>query len=328
MALSYVLEFLYRQLFVTPPYPKKDFAGQTIIVTGANTGLGLEAARHFTRLNAEKVILAVRNLDKGETAKQSIEASTKRPNTVEVWQLDLSSYESVKQFVKRIEGLRRLDAVLENAGIFTARYSITEGNESTITTNVISTFLLALLVLPKLRETATKFNVHPRLSIVSSDLHIMAKFPERNAENIFETISSKDTADMPDRYSLSKLLQIFSVRELAHLISESSRPKVIVNCMTPGACHSDVLRESTGIEAAMMTVASFFLARSTEVGSRTLVAGIEGGEETHGQYMADCHVEKPAALVSSDDGAKTQKRVWSELSQKLEAIQPGILQNI
>lgn len=57
-------------------------------------GLGLEAARHFTRLNAERVILGVRNLEKGEAAKNSIEESTNRKGAVEVWQLDLTSYES------------------------------------------------------------------------------------------------------------------------------------------------------------------------------------------------------------------------------------------
>ncbi|KAI9874677.1 MAG: hypothetical protein M1830_009419 [Pleopsidium flavum] len=124
----------------------KQFTGQTIIVTGANCGLGLEAARHFIRLHAEKVILAVRNLEKGEAAKQSIETSEKRVDVVEVWQLDLASYESVKQFASRAEGLNRLDVVVENAGIVTKKLSMMEDNESSITTNVISTFLLALLI--------------------------------------------------------------------------------------------------------------------------------------------------------------------------------------
>ncbi|KAF5988825.1 retinol dehydrogenase 12 [Fusarium bulbicola] len=66
------------------PVPTTSFQGQTIIVTGSNTGLGLEAARHFVRLDAELVILAVRSLEKGEAAKASIEASTKRKNVVQV----------------------------------------------------------------------------------------------------------------------------------------------------------------------------------------------------------------------------------------------------
>lgn len=95
-ALSWFFGFLYSQFLVTPPKPTKSFAEQTVIVTGANTGLGLEAARHITRLNATKVILAVRNTSKGEAAKRSIEESTGRLGVVEVWPLDLSNYESVK----------------------------------------------------------------------------------------------------------------------------------------------------------------------------------------------------------------------------------------
>lgn len=191
---------LYSQLFVTPRYSTKQFTGQTIIVTGANCGLGLEAARHFVRLDAEKVILAVRNHEKGEAAKKSIEASEKRADVVEVWQLDLASYESVKRFASRAEGLNRLDVVVENAGILTRKFSIMEDNESTITTNVTSTFLLALLILPKLRDTAVKFDVLPRLVVVASFVHYLTQFPERETDNIFDTLNDQGTANMDDRY--------------------------------------------------------------------------------------------------------------------------------
>ncbi len=195
--------FVYNQLITKLPYPTEDFGGQTVIVTGANVGLGLEAARHFVRLSAEKVILGVRTISKGEVARKSIEASTSRLNVLEVWQLDLSKYESVKQFVKKAEGLRRLDAVVENAGISTTEYEVFEDNESTITVNVVSTMLLALLILPKLRETAMNYHVIPRLTIVSSAVHTLTKFPERKENNIFNTLNGKDTANMPDRYTNS-----------------------------------------------------------------------------------------------------------------------------
>ena len=201
--MSFFLNFLYAQLLVSLPYPTTDFAGQTVIVTGANTGLGLEAARHFVRLNAAKVILGVRNLDKGEVARKSIEASTKRIDVVEVWHLDLSTYASVKEFAKRAESLKRLDVVVENAGIGTNIFTLMEENESVITTNVVSPSLLALLILPKLRETATKFNVIPRLVVVASDLHFLTSFPERKSDDIFDTLSYKETANMADRYTLS-----------------------------------------------------------------------------------------------------------------------------
>ena len=128
---GFMPKFFYSQLFVTPPVPSKDLTGKTIIVTGANTGLGKEAARHYVRLNAERVIIACRSLDKGEAAKKDIEASTGRKGAIEVWQLDLSSYESVKQFAARAKSLSRLDSIVENAGISTANYKSLEGNEST-----------------------------------------------------------------------------------------------------------------------------------------------------------------------------------------------------
>lgn len=207
--MASVLHFFKSQLITSLPYPTNDLTGQTIIVTGANSGLGLEAARHFTRLGAAKVILGVRSLDKGETARQSIEESTQRRGVVEVWQLDLSSYESVKQFAARVDKLNRLDAIVENAGVSTRTYIRTEDNESTITTNVVSTFLLALLVLPKLRATATRFNVIPRLSIVSSGVHAWTEMPERRSTNIFKSLNDKETADMATRSFFPTGLTIF-----------------------------------------------------------------------------------------------------------------------
>lgn len=142
-------------------------------MTGANCGLGLEAARHFVRLNASKVILGCRSIQKGEIAKTDIEKTTKRQGIVEVWQVDLTSFASVRKFCARAHTLERLDIMVENAGIATGKFEQYEGFESTITINVISTFLMALMLLPKLRESATKFNIIPRLTIVSSDAHQM-----------------------------------------------------------------------------------------------------------------------------------------------------------
>ena len=301
-------DFIYTQLFVKLPYPKHSFSGQTIIVTGSNVGLGLEAARHFTRLDAAKVILAVRSLSKGEAAKESIETSTKRKGVVEVWHLDLGSYESVKEFAKKAEGLERLDAVVENAGVARNEWSVLEDNESTITTNVVSTFLLGLLLLPKLRESGQKFNITPHLAVTCSEVHAWSPMEERKSENIFDALNDKETANMNDRYvppcslsysdgimqliggryQVSKLLQVFPCRELATRTAESGKPKVIINYINPGLCHSELARDA-GYGLAFMKL---LLARSTEHGSRSLVNAVEGGEETHGQYMSQCRVSR------------------------------------
>src|SRR2546423_1350281 len=103
-------QFLRGQLFQKPTLPKADLTGQTIIVTGANTGLGLDASKHLVRLNVSYLILACRSLSKGEAAKEQILTSVRKSNTkIEVWPLDLCSYASVLDFATRCNTLSRLD---------------------------------------------------------------------------------------------------------------------------------------------------------------------------------------------------------------------------
>ena len=115
--------------------------------------------------------------------------------------------------------------------------------------------------------------------------------------------------------------------------------------MTPGACHSDFDRESTGLKKMVFSVMAALIARTKEVGSRTLVTGASAGQESHGQYMADCVVAKyvplgvyascmadvdhrPSELVLSEEGKELQARLWDQTMKKLEMIQPGLSQSI
>jgi NAD(P)-dependent dehydrogenase (short-subunit alcohol dehydrogenase family) len=314
---------------VTPPYPKESWEGKTCIVTGANVGLGLEAARHIARLGASKVILTSRNYEKGEEAQKSIEETTKcGSDVIEIWQLDLCSYESVKQFAARCNTLSRIDAVIENAGIATRDFKMAEKDETTITTNVVSTVLLGLLLLPKLKETAQRYNTRPHLTVVSSEVHFRTSFPERktpSGQSIFEALSDKENARMHDRYNVSKLLEVFAVREIVATKASEGYP-VIINLVNPGFCVSQLMRNLSPL--LRFIIRFIFRARSTEVGSRTLVHAASAGEETHGQYLGDCKILDPAPLVLSPEGKEVQKRIWKELSEKLEELQPGILGNI
>jgi retinol dehydrogenase-12 len=193
--------FAHAQMIATLPYPTEKFTGQTIIVTGSNIGMGLEAARHFVRLDASKVILAVRSVSKGEAAKQSIIESEKRPeSTVEVWELDLASYDSTKNFARRaIADLDRLDVVVGNAGIYKYAFEMAEEDESTITVNNVSTFLLGIMLLPKLRQTSVTHKEETVLTFTGSFVHFLTEFPERKAENIFEGLAVEKDARMDDR---------------------------------------------------------------------------------------------------------------------------------
>lgn len=319
------MSFIYTQFFVIPPYPTHSFSGRTVIVTGSNVGLGLESARHFTRLNAAKVILAVRNTSAGADAKASIEKTTKRTGVVEVWQLDLGNYASVKAFAEKANSLERVDVLLENAGIATGKFKIAEGNESTITVNVISTVLLACLMLPKLQETAAKFSMKTHLTIVSSEVHGWTSFKERNEPKIFEGLADEKIANMADRYPLSKLLEILIVRHITPSVSKSY-PGVILNTANPGLCHSSLAREAGWFLYFLKLV----LARTTEVGARTLVAPATVGEESHGKYMSNSVVSDGdlSAFVKSEEGAQTGRKVWGELREMLEGISEGSTKNL
>lgn len=314
--------FIYSQFFVTPSYPTTSLTGQTAIITGSNVGLGKEAARHIVRLGAAKVILAVRNTTAGEEARQDIISTTKCDSSVvEVWKLDLGSYDSVKAFAKKAESeLDRIDVLLENAGIATDKYKDVEGHESTITVNVVSTFLLALLLLPKLKDTAKKFSTKPRLTIVSSEVHGWTKFAEwKDPNGIFPALDNEKTANMGERYPTSKLLEVLTIRQIAAKFAGTG---VVLNYLNPGLCHSELARDS----GWMLYFMKLAMARTTEVGSRTLVAAAVAGDESHGKYMHDGKVadEELSPFVRSGDGDEAAKKVWAELKDILESIQKGV----
>lgn len=177
----------------------------------------------MTSLGAAKVILAVRTVSKGEAARESILQSTKvNSSVVEIWSLDLQSHSSVTAFAERVNNeLPQLDIALLNAGIATDKFKLVEGDESTITTNVISTFLLGMLLLPKLKETAKKFPNAPKphLTFTSSEVHFMTTFPTgkdalrdgtAGIGGVFGKLSDAEISrsQMADRYNVSKLLEV------------------------------------------------------------------------------------------------------------------------
>ena len=196
-----LLDELHNQFLTRPPIPTADFSGKTIIVTGANVGLGKEAVQHFVKLHAARVIIAVRSLSKGEAAKSEIEGICKiDKGVIAVWQLDYSSYASCKEFAAKAATLDRLDAVVLNAGITTEKFDIFEDNESQVTVNVVSTVLLTLLLLPTLRASAERNEgTTPIITIVGSGVHAYTKFPEQKAPSIFAACNDPKKARMSDR---------------------------------------------------------------------------------------------------------------------------------
>lgn len=265
-------------MFIQLPVQKADLSGQTIIVSGSNQGLGFEASRQFLHLGVSRLIMACRNIEKAEAARLELLKLTGRDDgTIEVWELDMDSYASVKSFATRAKTLPRLDAILANAGLATEKFSLAEENEKTITVNVVSTFLLVMLLIPKLRESAKKFSILPRVSIVNSALHYMAplnEIEEDHGKGIFDRLNNKETAQMSLRYPLSKLLVLFGVRALADRLERSEEPLVILNSPNPSWCKSQLMRENDSLG---MRWGEKLIARPTEMGSRALVHGILSG---------------------------------------------------
>ncbi len=200
MLIHWVLSFVYIQLFTKIPKPTQNFKEKTIIIIGANTGLGLGVAKHIVRLYASRGILACWDVKKGEDAKRAIEVSTSCPSDVlEVWQPELASYASVKQTASKANTPSRLEVLLENAGLATGEFRWVENNASQIAINAVSTILLGLLLLPKMKATTRDFGDTRHLTVVASGLHNAANFQERNSKNIFDELSNKEKAVMSDR---------------------------------------------------------------------------------------------------------------------------------
>lgn len=131
------------------------FAGRTVIVTGANSGLGLVTATELARHDA-RVIMAVRNTAKGETAATGIAGD------VEVRRLDLADLASVRDFAA---GVDRVDVLVNNAGVMAVPYALTaDGFECQIGTNHLGHFALTNLLLPQLTD---------RVVTVSSMMHYL-----------------------------------------------------------------------------------------------------------------------------------------------------------
>ncbi|KAM0427875.1 hypothetical protein ACHAPT_007334 [Fusarium lateritium] len=328
--------FIRSQKCVKLPIPTKSFTGQMVIVTGSNTGMGLEAARYIARLGAQRVILAVRSLERGKAAAASIVQSTGCvERVVAVWELDLASYDSIQKFVAKVErDLPRLDVVVENAGMLTEEFALAEEDERTIKVNVLGTMFLALLLLPKLRKTAEEFGTDVVLTFTGSWMHWTTDFPERNTDNIFDELADEKKARMAnnERYSTSKLMSLLVFRELVANLTQPKAGHIVTSMVNPGGVATDITRDEKGfLFKAFVKLSKIVLLRTAEEGGRTLVHAAEGGCETDGGYLDDCQPARKELIspfVRSQEGAQVQVKLWQEVLNKFERVRPGVTKSI
>ena len=197
--MSDLLKFIRNQYTSLPvPEAPENIADATYVVTGANSGLGFECVKHLFRMGAGRVILAVRSREKGEAALATIRRETSVNDLGEVWELDLTSFDSVEAFAKRLSMLNRLDALIANAGVVMTQFQEVQGMELSLVVNVVSTMLLSLRALPKLQASARDFGTHPRLVIVSSNAALesnMKRVIEKLQGDVFDALSTEKGFD-------------------------------------------------------------------------------------------------------------------------------------
>ncbi|KAK2728186.1 short-chain dehydrogenase reductase family [Colletotrichum kahawae] len=245
--------------------------GKTYIITGSNSGIGFEAVKHLVNLGSSRVIIAVRSIQKGQDAKARIDASTGRPEVTEVWQLDMSSYESIRAFAKRASSeLSRIDGLVENATAALDRWTVSEGMETSITVNVIGT---------------------PHIVVVTSGLGFtQPDFLDYADKDVFEVLNTEGESPMEKRYSVTKLVQILAIRQLATMLP-ASRTGVVLNLLNPGLCNTGLAKYGRITLRLQVRMFNALIGRTPEMGSRTILHSMFAGAESHGQYVSDCEIK-------------------------------------
>ncbi|KAJ3049164.1 hypothetical protein HK097_009814 [Rhizophlyctis rosea] len=317
------MEFLRTQLSPLPTLKPYEVSTKTIVVTGANVGLGFEAAAHFARLGPKKLIVTTRDAAKGQdTVNRLVEATGIARDNIEYRELELSSFESVTKFAREYEksGLS-LDVLVESAGVAPDNYRPTgDGFDLTVQVNVLSTFLLFFHLLPVLRKTASQSpSPSPRAIIISSEVHYWVANP--TASQLSISAFTKDPMET-NRYATSKLLEVLLVRHIAGLLATSKNPldkRIITHTVNPGLCHSELMRENDGWAVYLLKKA---IARTGEQGARNYVwAALDeeaGRGERNGGYVSNMAFGRESEFVRSPAGKAMEPVVWNEIVRVLE----------
>lgn len=284
--------FIQNQFLTKPQATPKntDLSGRVIIVTGSNSGLGLECASQLLSYRLSRLIMAVRSMSKGESAAAKLQKDY--PNAIiSVWKLDMASYDSIRAFVARVDKeLSRLDIAILNAGIGFKTFNIVPatGHEEIVQVNYLSTMLLSMLLLPILKSKSPAGRP-ARLTISTAMLSINAKFANKNEVPLLPSFNNEKYFDVRDIYSTSKLLGQLFVWRLTDLVSADD---VVINLVEPGFVKGTELHRDISVASRLlMGVFKATTARTVKVGASTyLDASIVKGKESHGCILTNWEI--------------------------------------
>lgn len=281
-----------------------NLSGKHVLITGANSGIGLEAAKVLAAKGA-KVMMACRNQSKGQAALESIKQATPAAD-LELLSLDLSSLTSVRSFADAfLKHHDRLDILVNNAGIMIPPYAKTEdGFESQFGTNHLGHFALTARLFPLLEQSDAG-----RVVVVSSVAHRFGRIHFNNLN--WEKRYSRWLA-----YGQSKLANLMFAKELQRRLQRQGS-KVIAVAVHPGYANTNLQRHVTG-----GSLFNSIFSQSQQDGCLPTLYGATEPSLTGGEYIGPNGLfelkGKPDLAYSnakSNDEA-TAKKLW-QVSEQL-----------
>ncbi len=264
--------------------------GKTVLITGANSGIGLVAATELAGMGA-KLVLACRDTDKTAQALAAInDVATVTAVNLPV---DLASLASVRALAATfLERFDRLDVLINNAGTFPAKQRFTEdGFEMQIGVNHFAPFLLTNLLLDKLKASAPA-----RVVTVTSKLHSKGTID-------FDSFKGFPKYSAQTAYNQSKLANVLFGVELAERLAGSG---VTSNVLHPGAVDTDIVRDLPWLVRKMIGL--IFV--SPEQGAKTTVmlASDASLDTVSGEYYDQCERAECSELANDEE---LRKRLWN-----------------
>ncbi|KAF2258614.1 NAD(P)-binding protein [Lojkania enalia] len=329
--------------------PSGSFDGQTVLIAGASTGIGLAAAVHFATLGAS-VIITSRVASRVEAAKRHIEEAVgpSYKGDISCLELDLESYESCTSFMAKLKTSlpdpAALDVAILNGGMVNSHWEQSEaGWERTIQINTIGTTLLSLLLLGWMREARSHRKSPAHIVFVSSRDHLYNDIDplvrwSQEKDGILRQVSSKDNWDggfweTQPNYNVSKLLLMYMIEGVSELArGPDGEPLVIVNSVCPGMVKTDIGRHiatRSWVHAIGVWLTLFVIAKTADSGSRICVTAALKPKENHGEFVnywmtPDMYRGQAESVIGSDKARALQKQVWKEVIDELKSNVPGL----
>nr|ADY16687.1 TqaC [Penicillium aethiopicum] len=307
-----------------PNDPQVSFSGMNVMLTGANSGIGYEAAVKFAKLGASKVILAVRTLEKGYAAKHDIQMSVGegyKCGRLIVMQLDMDDFGSVKRFATSLEeevGADGLQVAILNAGIAPGTYSVAKetGWESSLQVNVLSTAFLAICLLPLLK-LGSEGKVHPAQLIFTGSAECVSVTEDIPVDvpHVLEALNEPESFHPRKSYLITKLLVVYVMQGLIddYLVAPLDQQcPVVISVVCPGYTVTNLARDLSWPQRTVMMLMNMYCGRSAEEGSRSLLSASLLGAAGHGKFWTNDNF-LDLEYTSTAEGQKLQARVWKEI---------------